>query len=296
MQKKGLSYYQKRNLIALSFIAPNFIGFAVFSLIPLVFSIVLSFAKWDASHPIEFVGLANFIRVFQDTTFQISLRNTIYYTVITVPVTMACSLLLALLLNRRLKIVTFARGVFFFPYIASTIAIAAVWNMMFLPSMGPINNILMSIGIKNPPGWFTSTKSALNTVIIVSVWRMMGYYMVMYLGGLQGIPQELYEAASVDGAGKIQQFWKITFPLLGPTHFFVSVMLVINCFKVFDMVLALTDGGPGRSTNVLVYYVYNKAFVGWNFGEASVASLVLLVMVVLVTVVQFQFEKQMTDY
>lgn len=296
MRKKHLSYYQRRDLTALSFIAPNFLGFAVFSLIPLLFSVILSFAKWDASHPIEFVGLKNYINVFADETFRISLENTIYYTALTVPFTMICSLALAIILNRKGKMITFVRGVFFFPYVASTIAIAAVWNMLLLPTMGPINNILMAIGVKNPPGWFTSTDTALVTVVIVSVWRMMGYYMIMYLGGLQGIPEELYEAARMDGANKRQQFFKVTMPLLGPTHFFVSVMLVINCFKVFDLIFALTSGGPGRSTNVLVYYVYNKAFIGWNFGEASVASCVLTLFVLGLTIIQFQFEKRVTNY
>lgn len=296
MRNKSLSYYRRRNLIAWSFIAPNFIGFAVFTLVPLVFSIVLSFAKWDASHPIEFVGLKNFVNVFKDETFRVSLRNTICYTVITVPSTLVCSLALAVILNRKGKIITFARGVFFFPYVASIIAIATVWNMLLLPSMGPINNILMSLGIKNPPGWFTSTDTALITVAIVSVWKTMGYYMIMYLGGLQGIPEQLYEAARMDGASRRQQLFRITLPLLGPSHFLVSVMLIINCFKAFDLILALTNGGPGRSTNVLAYYVYNKAFVGWKFGEASVASCVLTVFVLVLTVIQFRFEKRLTDY
>lgn len=286
----------KKNLVAYSFILPNFLGFAIFTMIPVIFSIVLSFMKWDAASPMQFVGLKNFSHLFTDETFRISLLNTIYYTVGVVPLTMLLSLVLALLLNKGIKGVTLFRGFFFFPYITSIVAIAVVWNMLFHPTMGPINQFLLAIGITNPPGWTASTQWVMPAIIITSIWRFMGYYMVLYLAGLQGIPGELYEAATVDGANAWQKFKKITLPLLTPTSFFVSIMLIINSFKVFDLIKVMTDGGPGRASNVLVYDIYNEAFGNFNFGYSSAIAMVLFIVVLGITLIQFKFEEKLVNY
>lgn len=182
------------------------------------------------------------------------------------------------------------RTAFFFPYVTSLVAIAVVWNMLFHPTMGPINQFL-KLFIANPPGWVSSSQWALTAIIIVSVWRGMGYYMILYLAGLQSISKELYEAAAMDGANKWKQFVNITVPALRPTTFFVTIMLVINCFKIFDLVQVMTDGGPGRATNVLVYHVYNEAFVKFNFGYASAIAMILFVIVLAITVIQFKWNQ-----
>ena len=281
---------RKNTLIAWSFILPNFVGFFIFTLIPVIFSFILAFLKWDSFSSPEFVGLKNFSKMLNDETFWISLKNTFLYTIGVVPLTIICSLGLAILLNRKLRGVNFFRTAFFFPYVTSLVAIAVVWNMLFHPTMGPINQFLKLI-MENPPGWTSSSQWALWAVVIVSVWRGMGYYMILYLAGLQSIPSELYEAASMDGANKANQFWNVTLPSLRPTTFFVTVMLVINCFKVFDLIQVMTDGGPGRATNVLVYQIYNEAFVKFNFGYASAISLILFVIVLGVTVFQFKWNQ-----
>lgn len=287
---KGNKLRRKQLLTAYSFILPNFIGFFIFTLIPVCFSLFLSVMEWDSFTAPKFVGLQNFIKMSQDETFWISLKNTFLYTIGVVPLTLICSLGLAILLNKKIKGMRLFRTAFFFPYVTSLVAIAVVWNMLFHPTMGPINQFLQHF-IANPPGWTSSSDWALTAIVIVSVWRGMGYYMILYLAGLQGIPKELYEAASMDGAGRWKQFLNVTLPSLKPTTFFVTIMLVINCFKIFDLVQVMTAGGPGRSTNVLVYQIYNEAFVKFNFGYASAIALVLFVIVLTITVIQFKWNQ-----
>lgn len=282
---------RKNTLTALSFIAPNFIGFFLFTLVPVVFSLILAFMEWDSFSSPEFVGMKNFSKMLGDDTFWISLKNTFLYTIGVVPLTLVCSLGLAILLNKKVRGMKFFRTAFFFPYVTSLVAIAVVWNMLFHPTMGPINQFLKFF-IENPPGWTSSSDWALTAIIIVSVWRGMGYYMILYLAGLQSVPKELYEAASIDGANKWQQFRNVTLPSLRPTTFFVSIMLVINCFKIFDLVQVMTAGGPGRATNVLVYQIYNEAFVKFNFGYASAIAMVLFVIVLGITVIQFKWNQR----
>ena len=286
----------KQNLIAWSFILPNLLGFIAFTLVPMVFALGLSFMNWDGSGAITFAGLENFRELLRDETFKISAANTLYYVVGTVPTTLACSLGLAVLLNREMKGRNFFRAVFFFPYVACLVAVAVVWNMMFHPSMGPVNSILTALGVQNPPKWSASVTWAMPTVIMSSIWRNAGYYMIIYLAALQGIPRELYEAAKIDGAGSWQCFRKITVPLLTPATFFVTMMLTINSFKIFDLIYVMTSGGPGRATNVLVFAIYNAAFIEFRFGYSSAMALVLFVIVVAITVVQFRMEKKWVSY
>jgi multiple sugar transport system permease protein len=287
------SYMKKKNsFTAWSFILPNFIGFFIFTLIPIIASFILAFMKWDAFTTPEFVGFDNFMRMMKDESFIISLKNTVYYAVGTVPLTMICALGLALLLNKEIRGVSFFRVAIFFPYVTSLVAIAVVWNMLFHPTMGPVNEFLRSIGISNPPGWTSSTDWAMPAIILTSVWRGMGYNMVLYLAGLQAIPSVLYEAAEIDGANAWNMFKKVTLPMLRPTTFFVLMMLTISSFKVFDLIQVMTDGGPGRATNVLVYKIYNEAFVRFDFGYASAISLVLFILVLGITVIQFRLENK----
>ena len=284
---------RKRNLlIAWSFILPNFLGFAIFTLIPMLFSFGLAFMEWDAFSMPVFIGFDNFRRMMEDDNVWIAIINTIYYTLGNVPLTVVASLGLALLLNRKMKGVSFFRAAFFFPFITSLVAVAVVWNMLLHPTMGPVNNILRAIGVVDPPRWTASTSWAMPAVIIASVWRGMGYYMVLYLAGLQAIPKTLYEAAQVDGATKWKQFIHVTLPMLRPTTFFVTIMLTISSFRVFDLIQVMTGGGPGRATNVLVFQIYNEAFVRFDFGYASAIALVLFVIVLVITVVQFTLEKK----
>lgn len=281
----------RNTLVAYSFIAPNFIGFAVFTLGPILFAFVLAFLHWDGSNEITFAGLTNFWKLFNDSAFITAFWNTIIYTAATVPLTLVCALMLAVMLNQKVFGRDFFRTVMFFPYVASLVAVAVVWNMIFNPSMGPVNMALyyvFGVSEQSLPGWSADKNWAMITVILFSVWKNMGYYMVIYLAGLQGINPELYEAASLDGANSVQKFRFVTIPQLRATTFFVSIMLTIQCFKVFDQIYMITQSGPGTSTLVLVYHIYNEAFISWDLGYASMVALVLFLLVLVVTIVQFR--------
>lgn len=242
--KRGMSKSLRDSLVAYSFIAPNFIGFCIFTLVPMIFAIGLSFCNWDGVHPVEFTGIRNFVALLSDKTFKAAFVNTLVYAIGTVPLTLVCSLGLAMLLNQKVKFRNFFRTVSFFPYVASLVAVAAVWNMIFSPSMGPVNQILATLGVENLPKWAAGKDTAMLTVILFSVWKNMGYYMVIYLAGLQGTNPELEEAAELDGASKWQIFWNVTLPQLKPTTFFVIIMLTIASFKVYDQMYMITQGGP----------------------------------------------------
>ena len=303
---------RKNTLVAYSFLAPNFLGFAFFTLIPVLCAIALSLFEWNGggttSAP-KFIGLENYETIFavkkvsekgleyffNKVYLGQALKNTSLFTVITVPLTIVCALALAILLN-KIKGAKFFRTVFFFPYVSSIVAICVCWRFMLMKN-GPVNQILMSLGIDFNKPWTTSKEMVIWSFILVSVWRNMGYYMVLYLAALQGIPRELTEAATVDGANKWQQFLHVTLPQLKPTTFFVSVMLVISCFKIYDVVEIMTDGSITASNRMMVTYIYDTAFhtAKWKLGEASAISMVLLVIVLLVTIIQFSFEKKFSN-
>ena len=283
---------RRNTLIGWTFILPNFLGFLAFTLIPVLAAFALSFMEWTSFSAPKWVGLANFQRMLASDSFWVALRNTVVYAIGHVPLTMALALLLAMLLNRKLKGIGFFRVAIFFPYITSLVAVAVVWNMLFSPDNGPINQFLHTIGIANAPGWTSSSDWALPAVIITSVWRDMGYYMVLYLAGLQAIPAELYEAAEVDGASPWQRFWNVTIPSLRPTTFFVVVMLTVSSFKVFDLIVVMTNGGPGRATTVLSQLIYQEGIGEGKFGYSSAISLVLFLIVLTVTVLQFKIQQR----
>lgn len=306
-KKPRMSKLERHNtLIAYSFLAPNFLGFLIFTMLPVLFSIALSFMDWGGGQNIQFVGIENFRFIFKDFSFAksnlgIALKNTVVYTALTVPLTLVCSLGLALLLNRGVRMAKVFRAVLFFPYVASLVAICVCWNFLLMKN-GAVNQILNALGFRFTKSWTSSRDLAIWAIIIVSVWRNAGYYMVMYLAGLQGVPNELYEAARMDGANAWQQFRKVTLPMLTPTTFFCSIMMVIYCFKIYDVVAIMTQGGPGRSTKMLVTYIFELSFGGEGiatsarYGVASAVSMVLLVIVLAVTAIQFRGEKKWVNY
>ncbi len=285
----------RQTLVAYSFIAPNFLGFAIFTLGPIILAFIMAFAEWDGNNPMKFVGIQNFVSLFTNDRFTAALKNTIVYSIFTVPFTLIVALGLAILLNQKIKARTFFRTVTFFPYVASLVAVAAVWNMLFTPAKGGLmNQLLMNVFNMQPLKWAASPKTVMLTIVLFSIWKNMGYYMVIYLAGLQGISEDLYEAAALDGAGSLQKFWYVTLPQLKPTTFFVTIMLTISCFKIYDIVYMLAGGSNGvvnKSAIVLVYYIYEEAFRNWKLGSASAAALVLFAIVLVVTLIQFRGEK-----
>lgn len=274
-------------LLGWSFILPNFLGFATLTLVPVIALFYLAFTDWNAFGTADWVGLENFRRLGGDQSFRTALWNTLYYTAFHIPLTLGIALGLAVVLNEKLRGVAFFRTAAFFPYVTSIVAVAVVWNMLFSPDAGPVNQFLKAVGVSDPPGWTTSADWSMPAVIVVATWREMGYYMLLFLAGLQAIPRELYEAARMDGANAWQRFRHITIPGLRPTTFFVTVMLTIGSFKVFDLILVMTNGGPGQSTLVLSQYIYTKGFVENQLGYASAVSVVLFSICLAVTVVQF---------
>ncbi len=296
--RHSMSLKKRNALVGATFILPNFIGFLIFVLIPVVFSFVLAFMDWDGFNAMTFAGLGNFTEIFKDRVFRQSISKTFIYTVFNVLISAAAALGLAIVLNNKLKGTTFFRSAIFFPYVASVVAVGAVWKAMFMRNGGPLNQFLAFVGVaeEHLPGWLSSSEWALTGVIIVSIWKNMGYFMVIYLAAMQNIPSTLYEASEIDGARKWQQFWRITFPMLIPSHFFVLMMLTINSFKTFDLIFALTEGGPGTATTLLSMYIYNESFVYWHYGTASAAAMILFLIVGTVTVLQFRIEKKFDDF
>lgn len=294
-EKKGMTLHRRNTLVGLSFITPNFVGFFVLNLIPIVFAFWLSFNRWDGYNPMEFAGLDNFKYIFSHKVFQQAVVKTLIFTACSVLITMVLSLGLAVLINQSLKGIGIFRTAIFFPHVASVVAVAAVWQMLFQKDMGLINEILRFFGVTDVPGWFASTKWALAGVIIVNIWKSMGYYMIIYLAALQDIPTSLVEAGMIDGANAWQRFWRIKWPLLSNATFFVIMMLTINSFKSFDLIYALTEGGPGTATTLLSQYIYNQSFVSWDYGRASAAAMVLFVIVAVITLIQFRVEKKLDN-
>lgn len=286
----------RNRLTAYGFLLPNLIGFLVFTLIPVGAALALSFMRWDSYNPIEFIGLSNFRLMLRDSSFRIAFWNTLYYTGATVPLTVIVALALAMALERGIRGLSIFRAIHFFPHIASIVAVAVVWQFLYNPDMGPINMFLKSIGISDPPRWTASVVWAMPAVIIMSVWKSAGYYMLMFLAGLQGIPGHLHEAARIDGANSWHRFRYITLPLLTPTMFFVIIINLIYSFKVFDQIYIMTQGGPGRATSVLVYVIYQQAFVNQNFGYASAMAFVLFMILLVVTIVQFRLQEKWVQF
>jgi multiple sugar transport system permease protein len=294
---RGLSVLKRKEaLAAYALIAPNLIIYFVFVVVPVLASLVLSFTDWNfvsGFAKLKFVGVANFIQLPTDDWFTNSLRNNLLFS-LSVPITMALGLVFALMLNRA----SYGRGVLrsliFMPYITSSIAIAIVWLVIFHPTFGPINNFLYAIGITNPPRWMGSVAWALPTIMFVTIWAGLGYNMLLYIAGLQSIPQELYEASDIDGAGPFEQFRYITFPLLGPTTFFLLITGVIGSFKAFDLINVMTQGGPGNATTMLAFYVYRSGFIFYRMGYASAVAWVLMIIVFAITLFQWWGQKKVS--
>ena len=293
MKKKRIAAYQKKEWCAgFLFLLPNLIGFLVFTGAPVVMGFLISLTDYSGFGDFNFIGFSNYIRMFQDGSFQIALKNNLIYSITTVPLTMAFALSLALMLNRKLYGGGFFKTVYFFPNLTSMVAVGCVWIQIFATKNGPVNQLLRAIGIENPPKWFWATSTALLSIVIVVVWKQAGYYMILFLGGLKNIPAELYEAAKMDGAGPWQCFKKVTWPMLSPTTFMVTILTFIASFQVFDIINVTTEGGPGRATRVLVMEIYEQAFRYSKMGYGSAIGFFLFLIVFIITLIQWRGQKK----
>ncbi len=282
-------------LWGLFFISPQVIGLLVFSLIPVVYAFILSVMKWDGLGTREFVGLNNFRDQFADPDFRDALVHTFIYTFIAVPGGVSLSLLLALAVN-HVKGKTIYRTIFFLPTITSSVAVSMVWLWMLNGDFGLINLYLREQLSLDPPNWLVDTTWVIPAVALVAIWAGLGFNMVIFLAGLQGIPATYLEAAQIDGASKWRQFWNITLPLLSPTTFFVTIISIIASFQVFDMIYVMTGGGPGSASTTMVFHIYELAFVNFTFGVSAAAAVVLFALIMAITLFQFWGQQRWVNY
>lgn len=258
-------------------------------------AILISLTDWDILRSPIFLGLENYHELFSSPTFIRILQNTIVFSAIYVIGVMLSGLFLAVLLNQKLAGTNFFRTAFYTPVVTSAVAVGIVWMWILSPNYGVLSSILTSLDI-NPPFWIGDPKIALVTVAVVQVWKMMGYYMILFLAGLQFIPETLKEAARIDGANKFQTFSKVTLPLLTPTTFFVLSVSIIDSFRSFEIIYSMTRGGPQNATNTLVYDVFLNAFVYYRMGYASAVAFILLAIVALLTSLNFIMKKHWVEY
>ena len=287
------------DLVGYAFLTPALLCFALFMLFPLVMSFVLGFTEWNlvsGLNGIKYVGLENFKKLIVDDLFRASLRNNVIYTSLYVPLSIVLALMVSVLLNSRIYGRSILRTMIFMPYISNVVAASIVWMALFQPTKGPINQMLTAMGVSEPPRWLASPDWALLVLVLFGVWINMGYNTVLLLGGLQNIPRELQEAALVDGATKRQTFWHVDLPLLTPTLFFLLITGFMTSFKMFNSVKLITQGGPGMSTTVLVYYLYVQAFTYQKFGYSSAIAIVLFAIIFLITFIQWKGEKRWVNY
>ncbi|REK75261.1 sugar ABC transporter permease [Paenibacillus paeoniae] len=285
----------KENIAGYLFILPNLLGVFFFIVLPLLFSLYLVFMDWDylkGFGGLTFAGLDNIIRMAKDEYLARALINNAIFTAVTVPLAMVMGLMLAVVINRFVYLKNMLRTIFFLPYVSSLVAVSIVWSVLYNSRSGPINSFLRDIGIENPPGWLASPQWALIAIIILVAWTYIGYTLVLYMAGLQGIPKDLYEAASIDGANRTTQFFKITVPMLKPTSFLIAITLIISTFQVFAVINVMTQGGPLNSTMVMAYHIYLQAFQYYKMGYAATLSWLLFCMIFIVTLVQWRSQKK----
>ncbi|GAA5050998.1 sugar ABC transporter permease [Thermocatellispora tengchongensis] len=277
------------------FIAPSLFGVVAFLLLPVLIVFGLSLFDWELLSEPRFVGLDNYARLAADGQVWHSLWVTVLFVLLCIPLQTVLALVLALLLNRRIRGVRIYRALFVVPWMATPIVMGLVWHWIFDPRDGALNRALDLVGVTGP-AWLSDPTWALPAVALVNVWQHTGYTMLFFLAGLQGIPQEMYDAAATDGATPVQRFFHVTLPLLNPTMFFVSVTSLIGAFQVFDTIFAMTDGGPGHSTEAFNFTIYQTAFKEFDFGYAATLSLLLFVIILLVTLAQVRFFGKRTTY
>lgn len=294
-QTKTSSRLQRRwNFWGYLFILPNFLGFLLFMLVPIIMALVFSFTNYDIISQMDFVGLENYVGLFTDDQFITSLINTLWFSVLTVPTGVILALLLAVLFNRQIRSISVFRTFVFIPVITSMVAVSLVWSMLYEDNAGLLNSLLGYVGL-GPVHWLTDTNMAMISIAIMSVWKGLGYNMTIFLAGLQGVPGELYEAATIDGATPRQKFMKITVPMIAPTTYFVTLMALIGSLQVFDQVWIMTQGGPVDATKTVAMYLYQYGFQFYKMGYACAAAYVLFILVFIVSLIQNISSKKWGD-
>jgi len=279
------------------FLLPALSFYFVFELFPIFYSLYISFFEWHIIGDVRFVGLENYLKMFSDPVFIIALRNTFIYTIVTVPIQIILGLAIALLLNQGIKGKVIFRALYYIPVITSWTVVSLIWKWIYDPVYGFLNYVLLSLGvIKEPIRWLQDPSIALYAVMLVTIWKGIGWNMVIFLAGLQTIPQSLYDAALIDGANRWRRFRYITLPLLRPVIATVTVLLTIGALNAFVQIYILTAGGPLHSTEVINTYLYKNAFSYLNFGYASSMALFLLTITLTISIIQRRILSKRIEY
>ncbi|MGQ9553362.1 MAG: carbohydrate ABC transporter permease [Anaerolineae bacterium] len=282
-------------LQAYLFLLPTLVGLLLFTAGAVIASFALSFTNYNVFTPPQWAGLYNYRTIVTTPLTKQVLLNTLYYSVVMVPASTVLALTVALAMNQRLPGRTLLRGMFFMPVISSTVAVALIWSWLYNPEFGLLNIGLRALGLKGLT-WLRDTKLAMPSVMIMSLWKGLGYNMVIFLAGLQAIPEQLHEAAEIDGAGRWARLRHVTVPMLSPTIFLVLILSTIASFQVFEQTFILTNGGPGYATLTIALYIYQTAFVYFNMGYASALAYILFAAVLMVTLLQFRLQERWVFY
>ena len=274
-------------------ILPSYLVFLTMILTPIIWTVYLSFNDYDLKNTV-WVGVQNYVNIFRDSIFLASIGHTVYFTALTLVPTIVLSLLLAVALNKKIRGQGVFRTLFYLPHILSMVAVSLSWGYLYNAQAGIINRVLKLAGLA-PVGWLTDPNVAMISVAIMSVWGSLGYNSLLFLAGLQNIPGYLYEAAEIDGATKVQQFFRITIPQLRPTTFYIFIMCCIHSFEVFGQVFILTGGGPSDATTTIAHQVYRNGFEYYKMGYASAEAVVLLLIILTITVINYRYGGNTND-
>jgi multiple sugar transport system permease protein len=285
----------RRGLVGAMFLGPSLLPLVLFTLGPMVASLVISLLRWDLLRPPRWQGLGNYALLLNDPDFHAAIQHTLYFIAGYLPLVFVGGLLIALGLNQRIHGLSFFRTVYFLPVVTSWVVVAFMWRWLLNPQSGIVNYLLGLVGIHGP-GWWTDPAWAMPSIILATAWKDLGFVMVILLAGLQAIPEDYYEAAAVDGADRWAKFRYITLPLLSPASFFVVVISLINGFQIFDQVYVMTGGGPVGASSVVVLQIVQNAFSFGLVGYASAMSWVLFAAILVITLVQFQLQRRWVTY
>lgn len=276
-------------------ILPNLLGFLIFMLAPIVATILISFTNWDLITVPKWVGFLNYQALFQDPIFWLSLKKTLLFTVVNVPIQSFLALLVAVLLNRKLRALNLLRTLFIMPWICMPVAIGLSWTWIYNFEFGYLNHLLLSLGLGRV-GWLTSQDLALFSILAVNVWEYLGWHIILLLAALQIVPPELHEAALVDGASNWTRFWKITVPVISPIFFYDLVVNMINTLQIFDLPITMTNGGPGNAARVFNLYLYQKGFSFLQMGQACTMGVIQFGLIVIATFIVFRYLGSRVNY
>jgi multiple sugar transport system permease protein len=295
LQRTTITSVFRRNRVrealwGFSFITPNFLIILFFTVIPVFFSFYMSLTDWNIMSAPNFIGLENYRNILADKLAITTFSNTLYFTAVSVPIGVFLSLILAVLLNQGIRGISFFRTAYYLPVISASVAVSLMF-MWILANNGLFNQMLESVGL-TPVRWLTNPKVALNSVIGVTIWKGLGLNMIIFLAALQDIPNELVEAAAIDGANRLQQFFRITIPLLSPVIFFVTITGVIGSFQAFDLVYNMTKGGPGHTTTVIGFYIWKQAFDYLHMGYGAALAYIVFLAILVITLVQWVLRKR----